>query len=271
MTRLTEGDLRGLDRGMAFYDAGLLKITGLSLRQIAAAAAAVPEETVSERSSSSKVAIVPITAGEGLIASFTGTVRSIVEWLRFPAVVTAGTDVAGIAEGIASGAEILFMADDHKFIALNLSTGAVADNGEATGRGFVAALEGLARGLQGRKVLVLGAGAVGAAAIASLRELGAAVALYEIDPGKIRQFERVPGIRLEPDLKAALAGYHYIVEATPRGNFIEAGDLAAGARLACPGIPLGLTPAARTLLKDRFIHDPLQIGVATMLMMVLQK
>lgn len=271
MTRLTEGDLKGIDREIALYDGELLRKTGLSLRQIASVAAGVSEQAIIERASRSKVAIIPITAGEGLITSFGGVVRSIVERLHFQAVVTTETDVAGIAEGIAGGAELLFMADDHKFIALNLSTGALADNGEATGRGFVAALNGMARGLQGRRVLVLGAGAVGAGAVASLRELGAEVALFEIDENRIGQFADISGIRLESDLKKALAAYRYIVDATPQGDFIEPGDLAAGVMLACPGIPIGLTPAARTLLKDKFIHDPLQLGVATMLAMVLQK
>mgnify|MGYP000850523768 CR=1 FL=1 len=269
MTRLIKEDVEGIPEGLEFYDSELIEKTGLSLRQIACAAAGIAEKDAIEKAANNKAAVIPVTVGEGIIPSFSTAVQSIIQQLGFQAVVTAETDVAGIAEGIAAGANILFMADDKKFIALNVLTGAVADNGEATGKGFVAALNGMAEGLQGKEVLVLGAGPVGASAIAALKKLGAVVALFEIDDAKVEKLRDDPAIMIEPDQKRALANYRYIIDATPQGGFIELDDIPPDAKIACPGMPLGLTTAAYSSLKDRLIHDPLQIGVATMLMMAL--
>lgn len=269
MTRLIKEDVEGIREELELYDSELKEKTGMSLRQVACAAAGIPEKDILQKASNNKAAVIPITVGEGIIPAFTTAVQSIIQHIGFQAVVTTETDVTGMAEGIAAGANILFMADDKKFIALNVLTGAAADNGEATGRGFVAALNGMAEGLQGKKVLVLGAGPVGASAIASLKTLGAMVALFEIDEFKVEKLKDDPGIKIEPDQKRALARYRYIIDATPQGGFIELDDLHPNTKMACPGMPLGLTPTAYSSLKDGLIHDPLQIGVATMLTIAL--
>jgi len=269
VTRLVKEDVEGIPEGLEFYDAELKEKTGLTLRQIACAAAGIAEKDVIAKAANNKAAVIPITVGEGIIPFFTTAVQSIIQHLGFQAVVTAETDVAGIAEGIAAGANILFMADDIKFIALNVLTGVAADNGEATGKGFVAALNGMAKGLQGKEVLVLGAGPVGVSAIAALKKLGAIVALFEIDEAKVEKFKNDPDIKLEQDQQRALAKYRYIIDATPQGGFIDLDDLHPDTQIACPGMPLGLTTAAYLTFKDRLIHDPLQIGVATMLTMAL--
>jgi pyrrolysine biosynthesis protein PylD len=93
------------------------------------------------------------------------------------------------------------MADDVKFIALNVLTGAAADNGEATGRGFAAALTGIAQGLEEKSVLVLGAGPVGISAFTFLKKLGAKAAVFDIDDTKVEKLKDDPGIKIEPDLK----------------------------------------------------------------------
>jgi pyrrolysine biosynthesis protein PylD len=263
LTRLVEEDVRKIAGELESYDAGLIRVTGLSLRQIACAAAGITEQDLMERAG--RVAVVPVTAGKGLIPSFTDAVKSIVRYLGFTAFVTAKTDVAGIAEGIAREATILFMADDNIFMALNLCTGVVIDNGEATGRGFVAALDAAARGLEGKSALVIGAGAVGTAAIAALKKRGAKVALYEKDEGKAKQNRSDLGITIEMDLHEALGSYRYIIDATPQGGFIEPELLHPGAMIACPGLPPGLDPRACSRLQVDMIHDPLQTGVATML------
>ena len=54
------------------------------------------------------------------------------------------------------------MADDNRFIAFNLRNKVVVDNGDATGKGYVSALFGMAKGLKESNVLVLGYGPVDA-------------------------------------------------------------------------------------------------------------
>jgi pyrrolysine biosynthesis protein PylD len=144
-----------------------------------------------------------------------------------------------------------------------------ADNGEATGKGFVTALNGMAQGIQGKEALVLGAGPVGASAIASLKSLGAKASVFDIDETKVEKFKDDTSIKLESALKRALAAYRYIIDATPQGGFIQLDDVHPDTKIACPGMPLGLSPTAYPSLKSGLIHDPLQIGVATMLTMAL--
>jgi pyrrolysine biosynthesis protein PylD len=265
MTRLARCDVEEIERELDGYDAGLVRRTGRTLRQIAAASAGITEQELIAEASSYLAAVVPITAGEGVIECFAQSVRGILTYLGCRAFVTGETDVAGIAEGVAAGAEILFMADELRFVALNLRSGAISDNGEATGRGYVAALAGLAGGLSGEPVLVLGAGPVGCGAIALLREQGSRPVVYDIDADKSRRVGKSTGALVADDLREALAKYRCIVEATPQGSFIDRDDLRPDALVAAPGVPLGLTACAQAAMEDRVVWDPLQIGVAAML------
>ncbi|MDD4402189.1 MAG: 3-methylornithyl-N6-L-lysine dehydrogenase PylD [Desulfitobacteriaceae bacterium] len=269
MTRLIKEDVEEIRKELEIYDSELNEKAGLSLRQVACAAAGVTEKDIIQKASNNKAAVIPITVGEGIIPSFATAVQSIIQHLGFQTVVTTETDVAGVAEAIVNGANILFMADDFRFIALNIQTGTIVDNGAATGKGFAAALDGLARGLEGKEVLVLGAGPVGIGAVAFLKMLGVKPAVFDIDETKVEKLKDDTSIKLESDLNGALATYHYIVDATPQGGFIELDDMHPNTKMACPGMPLGLSPTAYPSLKDGLIHDPLQIGVATMLTMAL--
>lgn len=267
MTRLASSDVEGIDQELSSYDAGLVHKTGLTLRQIAASAAGITEQELIDVTTPCRIAVVPITAGDGIIEYFAQSVCSIMAHLGCQVLITEETDVAGIAEGAAAGADILFLADDRRFLAINLRCGAVIDNGEATGKGFVAALDGMAGGLRGKPVLVLGAGPVGRGAIAMLQEIGSRPAVYEIEADKARQATAKTGVVVERSLKEALIRYRYVVEATPQPSFIDLDDLQPDALVAAPGIPLGLTASAYAAMDDRVLHDPLQIGVAAMLAM----
>lgn len=269
MTRLTGNDVKSIERELHDYEAELIRKTGMTLTQIAATASGRSEKKLSEAAASSSAAVIPITAGEGIIEHFAQSVCSILRHIGCRAFVTISTDVTGMAEAVAAGARILFMADDLSFVAINLNSCAVIDNAVATGRGYVAALNGMAGGLKGEPVLVLGAGGVGCGAIAMLQELGAHPSVYDIDIDKARRVEAETGARGESDLKEALSRHRLIIDATPQPAFIGLGDLRPDAMIAAPGIPLGLTPDARLALESRLIHDPLQIGVATMLGMAL--
>ncbi len=267
MTRLTRNDVEGIERELCGYDAGLARKTGLNLRQIAAAAAGITEQELIAAVQPCLAAVVPITAGDGVIDYFAQSVLSILLRLGCRAFITGQTDVAGIAGGVAAGAGLLFMADDRCFVAIKLRSGVVIDNGEATGRGYVAALDGMAGGLTGETVLVLGAGPVGCGAITMLQKIGSRPVVYDIDAGKARQVGERTGALVAGDLREALARYRFLVEATPQPSFIDLDDLHPDALVAAPGVPLGLTPDTRAFMEDRVVWDPIQIGVAAMLAM----
>ena len=270
MTRLKSEDIQFMKADLVRYDADLLRKTGLSLRQIACRAAGM-EEAEARRSLPSIVAgVIPVTSGEGIIEGFCGAVADIVGYLGARSIITGSTDVAGLAEAVQRGADVLFLADDNRFIALNLSSRIAADNSEATARGYVAALDALAGGLSKRPVLVLGAGEVGRNAIVALLELGARAVVYDPDAEKIRALGCESDITVEKDLEDALQKHRLILDASPAAGIIKERHIKPNTTIAAPGLPLGLCPGALVSIGDRLIHDPLQIGVATMLVLAIQ-
>ncbi|MEL7563364.1 MAG: 3-methylornithyl-N6-L-lysine dehydrogenase PylD [Dehalobacterium sp.] len=264
MTRLTEKDIDGLGLGLTGYEIELFHKTGMTLAEIGCFAAGISVKNFTEAAKSYRVSVVPITAGKGVIGGFAQSVESIIKKLNFPVSVTNNADVSGLFEAVTKGSDIVFMADDDRFIALNLRTKKLVDNGDATGKGYVAALYGMAKGLKECDVLVLGYGPVGSHAVDFLIELGAKVAVYDHDPEKAKQI-RNSKIKIESDLQQALPNYPYLLDATPGKAFISFRDLHPEAVIAAPGIPLGIDFEAYERCKERLIHDPLQIGVATML------
>ena len=268
--RLSSELLIDIDKGLDNYNRELLGKTGCTLRGIASHAAGTTEREVLEASNSTPVAVVPITAGKGIIECFAQAVQSIVSYIGFTSFVTLDCDVAGLAEGIQKGAKIIFLADDNCFIAINISRGLVVDNAEATGRGYVAALECLVGELRARRVLVIGAGRVGRSAVCALKRLGAEVAVFDIDQTKaeilVREYETVK----EENLAEALSQYTILLDASPAAEIIQAEHIKPDTVIAACGIPLGLSNEAYSMVRERLVHDPLQIGVATMLAMAVK-
>lgn len=162
MTRLTEDDVTALTRELEAFEGRLLEATGLGLRDVALRAATDDERCAQLRGA--RVAAVPMTSGQGVIPGFSTCVVATLLHLGCDAWMTAQPDVRGIQAAVAGGASVLFLADDYRFIALNITTGRSVDNDSATADGYATALEAAAGGLEGRDVLLLGLGPVGRAA-----------------------------------------------------------------------------------------------------------
>lgn len=271
MTRLTPPDIRDIPAGLEAYDAGLSARTGCTLRALACRAVDQEESRFAELARGVRAAVVPLDCGQGVLPGFAEAVRAIAGRLGFEAWVTARPDAGGLAEAYREGAGVLVTADEQSYVAVNLRTRTVADNNEATARGFVTALELLAGGLAGRPVLVLGCGPVGRAAARRLLEKGAAVCLH--DPRAERAFAAAvelssaapAGVEVDRDLEAALERHQLLLDATPSPGFITERHIHPDTCVAAPGVPLGLSPAAVQAVGPRLVHDPLQIGTAVML------
>jgi len=266
MTRLKEEDIKAIGHNLSAYDAHLTKMTGLTLKQIAMRATGLDEKEMSDALASTIVGVIPISSGQGIIKSFTEGVREILNYLGAKTFQSEMFDIGGLSEAVDRGASIIFCADDQKFIALNLSLKKVVDNAEATARGYVEALEAAAKSLEGKEVLVIGgAGKVGWNAAIGLKKKGAYVSIYDIDLGRLSSLNTNYVVRVEKDLEKALEKYRILFDASPVKDLIGAEHIKSETIIAAPGIPLGLTEEAYALVRDRLIHDPLQIGVATML------
>jgi pyrrolysine biosynthesis protein PylD len=247
------------------------------MRQIACHAAQLKEVDAWGVMSRIRVGVVPIRWGQGVITGFCDATAGILTHLGFNTFVAGNSDISGLAEVYEAKADVVFLSDDNDFVALNAETRQYVHNAPATGKGFAAGLALMANGLIDKKVLVLGCGAVGRSAISTLLSYGAKVSTYDVNSSKCREFKNSMAgpdfgeITVEPDLHDALAGHTLIVDATNAAGIIRAEDISPQTFIAAPGMPLGLSRDAQNKFSDRLIHDPLQIGVATMGMEIVKQ
>lgn len=245
--------------------------TGRSLLGIACHSCNVDEAVIAGRASSFSCHVVPVTAGQGIISDFSETVCAILRFLGFAAEVTEKSDTAGIALAFEKEADAIFMADDHRFAGFNLHTRSVVDNSQATGRIYSAALDLMAGGIKGCEILVLGCGPVGKAAAGKFLSSGSRVILHDLDM-LAAQKTKVNLSKLYDPGNISVAGsinnptttYRYIVDATPAENAVPDKLLSENTYVVAPGVPLGVSSEGCNILKSRFIHDKLELGVAAM-------
>ncbi len=260
MTRLVEDDVRRLTAGLVEFDASLRRTAGIGIAEAARRAWDQPRDTPSL--DGVRMAAVPISQGEGFIPGFCQCVEAILCFLGADAWTTELPDVRGLQQAAEAGAEVVFLADDHRFVALNVRSGACADDDPCTARAYVAALEAAAGALAGRPVALLGYGVVGRHAAARLAERGAEVLLVEPDAGRAAEAAG-QGVRVLA-LADALEAADLLFDACPTPDVVDAGWVTPGSIAAVAGIPSAFTAAAREALGERHIHEPLALGVAAM-------
>lgn len=191
MTRLKHSDIKLISSQLEKYDQELQIRTGRTLLGVACHCYGVNEAEIRTLAHSLSCVVVPITSGEGIISDFSTTVCAILQFLGFPAQVADKSDTTGIALAYEKDAHAIFMADDFRFVGLNLRTRFVADNSEATGRIFGVALDLMAKGHEGKDVLVFGCGPVGTAAIRSLFSYKAKVAVHDPSYSAVTSLQKI--------------------------------------------------------------------------------
>ena len=271
MTRLKSADISHIVAELGNYDDTLIKITGRSLRGIACYATGFKETSLESQLDGVLVGVIPISTGKGIIGGFSDAVAGIAAHIGCRTFVTRNADVAGLCEAFEKRADLVLMSDDNCFVAVNVQRRRVVENADATGKGFAAGLALMAGGLKERKVLVLGCGPVGSSAAETLIQRGALVAVHDLNrfrcqilKDKIKELYNAV-IDIEEELDPALVSYHYIIDATPAAAIISRQHIHEDTYVSAPGVPLGLDAEAEAKMAGRLLHDPLQIGVATML------
>lgn len=269
MTRLRSEDMATTASDLPAYDVDLRRSIGIDLIGIACGAANIDPIEFARRAMATRVAVVPVTLGEGIIEGFSEAIRRIMAHIGFPALVTSKPDVAGIAEAYERQCGLILLSDDHNFIALNTLTRKVVSNSEATGTGYAWGLNIMAGGIRDKRALVIGCGPVGCSAAEKLIDLGAHVYVHDVDRVKAHRFAvemkgRSKMLTIENDLDAALRRFRLILDATPAASIITADTIDYNTCISAPGVPIGLTPEALTKISGRILHDFLEIGVATM-------
>jgi pyrrolysine biosynthesis protein PylD len=256
MSRLVKNDIRFIKDDIDVYDDCFKNQTGYFMDGVARKVA-----NLSKISGIYRTAVVSVTSGLGIISGFAEAVCAILKHCSIDAFVTEACDVDGIYEAISNRADIIFMADDSRFVAFGVSTCSIAENGECTGAGFAEALVCAMRDCR-EKVLVLGASTVGRAAAYYLLGKGIPVDIYDTDMGVLANVDmRCDGMtKLEkyPTLKE----YKYIYDATTSADFITADDVSTDSVISAPGMPCGISEEACGIAT--VIHNSLELGVITM-------
>ncbi len=258
MTRLTPDMIEGVPDDTIDLDSRLMRMCGKTVKQLALEGAGVDHDV---DFSKVRVAVVPITSGMGVISGFSKSVDAIVKRLGMDSYVTKGTDVNGFQEGILDNVDMIMMADDAMFIAYNVHAAKSTNNSWGTAMGYSAALKNAADGVEGKDVLVIGAGLVGTEAVKILKSWGANVSVTDIKFDKAKALEQKYGVKALEDVEQALSSHKYILNAAPA---IFPGRLIMeGAVISTPGVPHYFDEEGRRKAKA-IIHDPLEIGTAMM-------
>lgn len=273
MTRLVIDQIISIPEKMQSYDGELLTKTGCTLSQLAAESAGLNGDQVAPDCS---VAVIPVNSGQGTITGFSEAVCAIAAHLGFQAYITGFSDVGGLVEAYEKNADLIIMADDQFYAAINLNTHLVASNDQATAYGYTVALGKMAGGLSGKEVLLIGAGPVGREAGVALCKAGAMTIVYDLDKKKeieltikLKEEFGTQAVLSAMNLGQALARKPLIFDASPGASIIPAALVDENTMIAAPGLPLGLDEQALCKVGKRLIHDPLQIGTAVMLFKVL--
>ena len=270
MTRLRTEDIKHIPQELKVYDQQLLDKTGNTLKGIASHAVDLPDNEFKEIVKSFEVCVIPLTCGQGVINRFCATVSGIISHLGFHSFVARHSDVAGIAEAFEKKSDIILLADDNRFVAINVHTNYISDNSEMTAKGFVAALDLMAGGLKGKNALVIGCGSVGSYTAKILVNMGVLVTASDINPRLASTLQKEIAdvlkttIQIDNDWRSTSGKYQYIIDATYSADFIDASVITPDTYVAVAGVPCGLSSEARKKLSNRYLHDSLQIGVATM-------
>ncbi|SHJ33999.1 3-methylornithyl-N6-L-lysine dehydrogenase PylD [Parasporobacterium paucivorans] len=261
MTRLLESDIDVIERQLQTYEELFIRQTGHTMEAIARKAAGISGK-VKRR----KAGVVPVTSGLGVISGFSRTVGAILHHCQVETLVTEETDVAGLQQAYLSGCGMAFLADDKVCAAFGIGQKAHSDNGEATGRGYAAALvEAMkTRGIDpaGEAILIIGAGPVGQAAAGYIAEQKASPVICDLDVDKAARLAAGLEDAVFLSAPAPLREYRYLIDASTSPDLIKEEDVTEETIVAAPGMPCGATEEAGR--KATVIHNPLELGIITM-------
>ncbi|NLI74408.1 MAG: 3-methylornithyl-N6-L-lysine dehydrogenase PylD [Euryarchaeota archaeon] len=260
MTRLTPSMIYDVPYTSIERDNELIQSIGLTLKDLAYEAVGLhPHEL---NLGDYLAAAVPVTSGKGMTEGFSESVCSIVEHLGMQSMLTRRTDVAGLSDALAAKADIIFMADDDEFIALNAHTGNFSNNTHSTALGYFTAFRRAAGSLRNKDVLLIGAGRIGNLVGDMLAAEQAYVTVVDKDITRSETLcRRHDKFTVENSLEKAMQNSKLIFNASPAklpGEWIT-----EGAIISSPGVPFSFDKEGFSKV-GALIHDPLQIGVSVM-------
>ena len=262
MTRLITEWIDDIKDNAKVKEAVLKAKTGLDYMALAAKASGWSVTDMERAAQQIRIGVVPVTSGQGIISSFSEAVAAVTSAMGFRSFVTECFDVSGLFEAYKREADIVFMADDDRYISFNLNKKKMTDNNFATAAGYLTALEEAQGSLVGKEVLLLGFGVLGQEFLKRLLKRGIRVAGHEIDTNRLKTMGW-SGVSILEKPEDMLR-FKIVIDATNQGGWIHRGMLHPDAWIASPGIPRSLDDETYFDYEKRVIHDYLEIGTAAM-------
>jgi pyrrolysine biosynthesis protein PylD len=251
------------------YNNSLKTKTGFDLAGLTMDTFGIPKERYDRLADSLLVAAVPVTQGEGIISSFSESVAAIIKSMGFRTYVSEDTDVEGIYGSILMDADIIYMADDTRYLAFSRDNGSFGENNYATALGFIMVMRAMMKkagtDIANEKLLVIGNGTVGEEAVQILLNHDVDFDLYDKDPEATESFKALETGKYVLTGPEEIRNYKYILDYTNEGGWLKDEYLAEDVIYASPGIPLSLDEKAAERLQNTAVYDNLEIGTAMML------
>ena len=269
MTRLKTEWIDYMLDGMNEYNNNLKVRTGFDLSGLVMDTFGIDQKRYDRLREKLLVAAVPVTQGEGVIGSFSDSIAAIVRSMGFRTAVTEETDVDGIYSAILMDADIIYMADDTRYLAFSRDNGSFGENNYATALGFIMVMRAMMKkaglDISAEKLLVIGNGTVGEEAVQILLNHGIDFDVYDKDPKAIENFKNLETGKYTLSSPEEIKNYKYILDFTNEGEWLKDEYITDGVIYASPGVPLSLDEKAAERLQNTAVYDNLEIGTAMML------
>ena len=269
MTRLKTEWIDYMLDGMNDYNSSLKAKTGFDLAGLTMDTFGISKEKYDRLTSSLLVAAVPVTQGEGIISSFSESVAAIIKSMGFRTYVSEDTDVEGIYGSILMDADVVYMADDTRYLAFSRDNGSFGENNYATALGFIMVLRDMMKkaglDISKEKILVIGNGLVGEEAVQILLNHGIDFDMYDKDPKAVEAFRDLDTGKYVLSSPEEIKDYRFILDFTNEGGWLKDEMLGTDVIYASPGVPLSLDEKAAERLQNTAVYDNLEIGTAMML------
>ena len=269
MTRLKTEWIDYMLDGMNDYNSSLKAKTGFDLAGLTMDTFGISKEKYDRLTGSLLVAAVPVTQGEGIISSFSESVAAIIKSMGFRTYVSEDTDVEGIYGSILMDADVVYMADDTRYLAFSRDNGSFGENNYATALGFIMVLRAMMKkaglDISKEKILVIGNGLVGEEAVQILLNHGIDFDMYDKDPKAVEAFRDLDTGKYILSSPEEIKDYRFILDFTNEGGWLKDEMLGTDVIYASPGVPLSLDEKAAERLQNTAVYDNLEIGTAMML------
>ena len=269
MTRLKTEWIDYMLDGMNDYNSSLKAKTGFDLAGLTMDTFGISKEKYDRLTGSLLVAAVPVTQGEGIISSFSESVAAIVSSMGFRTYVSEDTDVEGIYGSILMDADVVYMADDTRYLAFSRDNGSFGENNYATALGFIMVMRAMMKkaglDISKEKILVIGNGLVGEEAVQILLNHGIDFDMYDKDPKAVEAFRDLDTGKYILSSPEEIKDYRFILDFTNEGGWLKDEMLGTDVIYASPGVPLSLDEKAAERLQNTAVYDNLEIGTAMML------